>query len=416
MKKRSIEDIKACLPEFVALVESTYINTNEKAQFIDKDYGPFWKDAHTIIHRQCGHPKRGRKARGQARKSTYEDLKSRLPDYLDFDYSTYKNNKLPVRFIDSEFGEFWGNMSHALNGQSNHPDRLKIKFRAALDKHYSSIEGNYDLPDGITLKAGQSLPKNKQNETRTFVDSKFGEFESSYFALQQRGASLHPMATYERKSSVEFKFNRSNLSKGLWEKLKKENFVHPSMTKEALEKRKKTCLRRYGAESPFQSPEILKKAKQTFEYNNSLFTEEEKSNFYKIKMIQSMNNVYGVDNISQVPEIRLKAAKSARKIIEVTHWKTGETVPCYGTWEQKVAEYFNENKIDYQKEKKSFKLEDLNQTYTPDFYLPELNLWVEIKGRIYDVWQNKWNSFLKLGLNAEVWDKKVLKLKGIKVR
>ncbi|HUM42288.1 MAG TPA: hypothetical protein PKI14_05000 [Fervidobacterium sp.] len=339
-----------------------------------------------------------------------------MPDYLDFDYSTYENNKLPVKFFDSEFGEFWGNMSHAMNGQSNHPDRLKLKFRKALDEHYSSIEGNYDLPEGITLKEGQTLPQNKQTERRIFIDEKFGEFESTFLALQYRGASLHPMVTHERKSSVEFKMIQTDNAKKMWQKFKKEGYIHASSSPEAVQKRKKTCLKRYGTEYPAMNPDVREKAKKTLIEKYSLDSPEKVSQFYKEKLNKSVMNKYGVENISQIPSVRLKAAKSARKIIEVTHWKTGEKVPCYGTWEQKVAEYFNDNEINYEKEKRTFKLADLNQTYTPDFYLPDLDLWVEVKGRVYDAWQKKWNSFQKLGLNAEVWDKKVLLSKGIKVR
>lgn len=416
MKKRTIEEIKAALPEFVTLVESTYVNTNIKAQFIDRDYGAFWKDAYTVMSTKCGHPKRGQKAKGQARKSSYETLRAKLPDYLDFDYSTYENNKLPVKFFDSEFGEFWGNMSHALNGQSNHPDRLKLKFRKALDKHYSSIEGNYDLPDGVTLKEGQTLPQNKQTEKRIFIDEKFGEFESSYFSLQQRDASLHPMSKQERISTPEFKDMASERGSKSWKKYGDNVDNHPAFSKSANKKRVATCLKKYGTENPLCSPKIQEKAKNSIKEKYDLTTPEKTKQYYKDRSSKAVQKKYGVDNISQIPEIRLKAAKSARKIIEIIHWKTSEAVPCYGTWEYKVAEYFNNNKIDYEKEKKVFKLQDLNQTYTPDFYLPDQDLFIEVKGRVYDVWQKKWNSFQKLGLKAEIWDKKILKEKGIKVK
>jgi len=52
---------------------------------------------------------------------------------------------------------------------------------------------------------------------------------------------------------------------------------------------------------------------------------------------------------------------------------------CFrSTWESNFAKWLDKNNIKWLYESKTFKLD--NGTYTPDFYLPEFNLWIEVKG------------------------------------
>jgi len=52
------------------------------------------------------------------------------------------------------------------------------------------------------------------------------------------------------------------------------------------------------------------------------------------------------------------------------------------TWEIAIAKWYDKNSIEWQYEPKAFDLG--HTTYTPDFYLPEFNLYVEVKG----YWRN----------------------------
>lgn len=82
-------------------------------------------------------------------------------------------------------------------------------------------------------------------------------------------------------------------------------------------------------------------------------------------------------------------------------------------WDSNVAIYFNENKINYNYEPETFVMPN-GRTYTPDFYLPEENLWVEVKGRFYDEEsREKWIWFNQAYENSELWDKQKLKEIGI---
>lgn len=61
------------------------------------------------------------------------------------------------------------------------------------------------------------------------------------------------------------------------------------------------------------------------------------------------------------------------------------------SWEQMVAKLMDRLNIEWLYEPKIFKVD--KYFYTPDFYLPELNLWLEVKGYQSDAFKTKWNFF-----------------------
>ncbi len=62
------------------------------------------------------------------------------------------------------------------------------------------------------------------------------------------------------------------------------------------------------------------------------------------------------------------------------------------SYELKFAQYLDKNNIPWLYEIETFNLGDT--TYTPDFYLPTSNLWIEIKGYMREKYQIKINKFL----------------------
>ena len=68
------------------------------------------------------------------------------------------------------------------------------------------------------------------------------------------------------------------------------------------------------------------------------------------------------------------------------------------SWEANVARYYNLNGIKWQFEPKTFIFEKIKKgciSYTPDFYLPELDKWVEVKGWMDDKSKTKLKRFEK---------------------
>lgn len=74
------------------------------------------------------------------------------------------------------------------------------------------------------------------------------------------------------------------------------------------------------------------------------------------------------------------------KYFEVFSPTTNEIVKVQGTWQLKYAEYLNQNNISWIRSRKinlKYRLhqDDYLHTYYPDFYLPEQDVYIEIKGR-----------------------------------
>jgi hypothetical protein len=151
----------------------------------------------------------------------------------------------------------------------------------------------------------------------------------------------------------------------------------------AVENRKKTNLERYGFECATKSPKVQKKIRET------------------------LKRRYGVFNPMHDPKIALRCAKAAANSFILHHWKTGEELICQASWEKKCVEYFNENKTNFLWQPETFKMPN-GKTYRPDCYLPDQNLWIEIKGYFRKDAQEKWKWFQSVHPNSELWDKKKL--------
>jgi len=80
----------------------------------------------------------------------------------------------------------------------------------------------------------------------------------------------------------------------------------------------------------------------------------------------------------------------------------------YSSWEVKFAQFLSLSNIRWQYEPKTFDLG--NTTYTPDFYIPEWNLYIEIKGYLTLEAKKKINSFKKIysDINFKIFFKKEL--------
>jgi len=74
------------------------------------------------------------------------------------------------------------------------------------------------------------------------------------------------------------------------------------------------------------------------------------------------------------------------------------------TWEVLVAKFFEQNDIEWQYEPKRFWFNEF--TYLPDFYLPKIDLWIEVKGWMDERSKLQIEKFKELGKNIIVWEKK----------
>ena len=115
----------------------------------------------------------------------------------------------------------------------------------------------------------------------------------------------------------------------------------------------------------------------------------------------------GVINPMKNPKILQKASKSSKNSYIFHHWKTGDEIICTASYEKRVVEYFNKNKIDFVWQL-DFQMPD-GRVYIVDGYLPEKDIYIEIKGYIRNFSREKWEWFRKEHPNSELWDKEKLK-------
>jgi hypothetical protein len=69
----------------------------------------------------------------------------------------------------------------------------------------------------------------------------------------------------------------------------------------------------------------------------------------------------------------------------------------HSSWEVLVAEYLDENKIEWERKVRSFDYvwEDKTRQYFPDFYLPKFDIYLEVKGYEIEKDREKWKQFPK---------------------
>ncbi len=77
-----------------------------------------------------------------------EEIKEKLPEHTTIDEFTYVTGYKPARFIDKEYGEFWGKVQSVIAGDKKHPTRSKlnlgIKRRRSFDVRACALEN--DVP------------------------------------------------------------------------------------------------------------------------------------------------------------------------------------------------------------------------------------------------------------------------------
>ena len=83
-------------------------------------------------------------------------------------------------------------------------------------------------------------------------------------------------------------------------------------------------------------------------------------------------------------------------------------------WELKVSNYLTENNVNWYYEFSWLKIEE-GKYYLPDFYLPDENKYIEVKGWKTDRTMEKYNLAKNI-YNIELWDKSKLDEVGIPTR
>jgi hypothetical protein len=215
----------------------------------------------------------------------------------------------------------------------------------------------------------------------TWIDDEFGEFSCRPCLLLYRKQKGHPACAQE--------------------------------TKEA------TCLQKFGVSCTFtnekcnvarreRSANMRGKPIPEFEHWHANKTPQDEER-RKSQIKETIRNRYGVDYAMQNVEIFQRSQRSGRDVWRLRHWQTGEEVIARGGYEHFVFSYLNRNRISYQTQ---IPFDTPHGRYFCDLYLPELDVYVEVKGFFRQDARQKWEWFTSHHTNAELWGRDKLKSLG----
>lgn len=125
-----------------------------------------------------------------------------------------------------------------------------------------------------------------------------------------------------------------------------------------------------------------------------------------------LNPIYHIGHSEVARSKMSQAFVNGRPIGYHTNWgKTSKyttlsqgIVTMRSSWEVRVADYLTENGKEWLYEPYTFKLSD-TVSYRPDFYIPEDDLYIEVKGRLLDLDIEKITLFRDLGFTLLLWDR-----------
>lgn len=114
-------------------------------------------------------------------------------------------------------------------------------------------------------------------------------------------------------------------------------------------------------------------------------------------------------SLETIEKLRQSGLRSYQNGRQVPHGKNGYRKDlghnCRSTWEANFARVLKYLEIKYEYEPERFNLG--NMTYLPDFHLPDLDIWVEVKGYDNPLSQLKRKVVKKLyGINLRVLNKR----------
>jgi len=331
---------------------------------------------------------------------------------ITLDQSTYKDTRSKARFIDKEFGEFWSLPMDIFVGRG-HKKRTNEKRKQTCLKKY----GVENISQVKTIKEKKKQASLKKYGTEYTFQAKEVKQKSRQTMLEKYGFE-YPLQNKEiRKQFRQTCLERYGSEYPLQNKEIQEKFeqtclerygVRHAMKDENVKKKKQdTCLEKYGNICSLHGPEQKEKTKQT-NIKRYGFQWPIQNDEIKEKRAKANIDKFGGPSPMCDKDVALKNAKAHNNSHILIHWFSREDIVCVASYERKTVEYFNNSRIDYNWQIQTFLMPD-GRTFRPDCYLPDQDLWIEIKGYFRDDAQEKWEWFHKEYPNSELWDKKKLK-------
>lgn len=307
------------------------------------------------------------------------------------DVSTYMDTSTRCKWIDKDYGKFW-RVPESLFKGGGHPERIRIKELERNIIPIKKVIDGIEQTHGSIIKIVETSYKGV-NKKALFVDEKYGEYKTLP-RLVMEGRVCKLRAIENHKITVEEIEKRILSVHGEIVKIISKTFVGVNEQATFVDSE-------YG-EWKTEAKSVLKGRGHP----------DRGTEIWHKKFTETCLKKYGVDHPSKNFDIALRVAKSGKKTTIKYHWKTNEELVCTASYECKVVDYLNDNRIDFQWQPKAFIMPN-GKTYRPDLYLEEKNVWIEIKGYFREISKAKWDWFKSEYPTAQLWDKNKLKEMGI---
>jgi len=122
---------------------------------------------------------------------------------------------------------------------------------------------------------------------------------------------------------------------------------------------------------------------------------------YKKKALQRLNTEQARNKAARSIRETWKDPEKSRKMLTAMYKTRSQNVECSkgilqvkSGYEKRFIKILDKHFLEWEYEPSSFKLENLNKLYIPDFYIKDLDLWIEVKGYWYKDAKEKWDCFL----------------------
>ena len=301
---------------------------------------------------------------------------------------TYKNGITPVQCTCDICGntECWPRLANLKNGRNGGQGGCRI---CAMKNRAITNTAKYGGPSPMASKD----VRDKQRQV----------------LLDRTPEEIH-LVTEKRKQTCLVKYGVEYASQDEGVKNKNEQtcldrygVTSTALVPEIRARQRQTCLNKYGVDNPLKSKEIQDKVKHTnlerYGVENPWYDKSILDKRYETNM-----RLYGVKHPLQYKPFADKSALAQNAATVKKHWKTGEDITCIASYEARAVDYWNTNRIDFEWQKHTFKMSD-GRYYTPDAYLPGLDKWIEIKGYFWGDAEEKWSWFHSSHPNSELWNK-----------
>lgn len=240
MSKRrlSLQEIRkrifAIYGDMITIPDQEYVSRTSNMIAFDKEFGEFQTSLNRLLN-GTKHPQRyknhkhtllANKHEKQIRVISPDIIQSRIKNnFVRLDESTFVSLRVPARFIDSEYGEWWACPSTVIRPGSNqrHP-RYTVDSRKYLSKNSHKFKN----VDSFVQKLSAKHPEITLSEDTFQGLHKKAEFIHSVYGAFSANPATVLRIGYTNKEI-------------------------------AKEKRKQTCLKRFNATHPCKNPIVSKK-------------------------------------------------------------------------------------------------------------------------------------------------------------